>query len=952
MSSFHQVLIGGFPGGGLTTDQKPLMLPDEAWSDLQNAYVFRKRTKKRDGDVSMGRLRRLFSNINWFLSLASGTPQNILTITGFVSTADNANPGKVTTTYPHNLVNGDKVIITGITGATGYNNVVFTITVVDALNFTVGVNAAGFGAYVSGGTFASNRLLKTNAPSNEPNATIQPGSVVYIIHNSPDIVFTDQGDGTLTSPTGGNSGTINYVSGVMTITTTATVGDATTLSYNYYPSLPVMGILKRDQNLIGIDATVFFDTKYAYQFVGGGTSGGFQELAPGTIWTAPNQSNGTNTNFFVAANYQGVTPDLKYFFVTNDYIDTSIPARDPIRYFDNSVWNDFTPKLTDNPPSATTTYLFQSLLLIPYYGRLLALNTWEGTSLGSATNFYSRCRFSQIGDPIDVNNSWRSDLFGRGGFIDAPTNEQIVGVAFHRNTLIVFFEYSTWQLRYIGEYGLPFIFERISSDFGSVSTSSPVVFDQGVLAISNRGVIQAGANGIKRIDEQIPETIFSFEIQNQAPNFVHGIRDFEKELVYWNYFDTGEPQDEQPQQTQVWPNAVLLYNYQNNTWAQYRDTITCFGTGQFQFGITWDSLTTSWDSNIPWDNVDDQNYVDYTVSGNQQGFVTIYGNEEAESPATQSPTMYAPSLAITGLTNGVPGTVTVPLHNLADGEIIYIQGVMTVNSALMKSINNKIFKVTVIDKDNITLSLWNQASNSYFAFAITGASFGYLGGGLITLLTKINIQGKDFNPFQSAGNQFKLSFIDFNMDTNGYTPSLPGVTIQLFVNSSLTTQANTISNQELLNTSQNMGFISNIQLNPAMTTPNPFLITSQLAHGLQTGQYIYLSGVVSPVSLATAANYQITVVDAYNFTLNGTNQTTPVIYTGNAIFNTLPVNGQSYQESSQYAWYRFYSTNYGQFLRVGITYDDTLMNQLSTHIVPMELNAMNFWFRPGGRIIN
>ena len=62
MTSFQQVLIGGYPGGGLTQDKKPALLANEDFSDLQNAYVFRDRTKKRDGEVPVGRLSRLFSN--------------------------------------------------------------------------------------------------------------------------------------------------------------------------------------------------------------------------------------------------------------------------------------------------------------------------------------------------------------------------------------------------------------------------------------------------------------------------------------------------------------------------------------------------------------------------------------------------------------------------------------------------------------------------------------------------------------------------------------------------------------------------------------------------------------------------------------------------------------------------------------------------------------------------
>jgi len=63
MNGFQQVLIGGYPSGGLTQDRKPALLSNEAFSNLENAYVFRDRTKKRDGEVPMGRLSRVFSNI-------------------------------------------------------------------------------------------------------------------------------------------------------------------------------------------------------------------------------------------------------------------------------------------------------------------------------------------------------------------------------------------------------------------------------------------------------------------------------------------------------------------------------------------------------------------------------------------------------------------------------------------------------------------------------------------------------------------------------------------------------------------------------------------------------------------------------------------------------------------------------------------------------------------------
>ncbi len=841
-TSFQPVLIGGYPSGGLTQDKKPALLANEAFSELQNAYVYRERTKKRDGEVPIGRLQRAVTVTAVTLNLQTGQAVN----------------------------------------------------------------------------------LKT-ALSLEAGSSIVPGSI-SVTGSIDGTLYTDPAKNGILLATGGSGtgGTINYTTGVLFIT--AGGGETITGSISYYPTLPVMGILKRDVATIGIDSTVFFDTKYAYQYVNG-----FQELVPGTTWT------GTNTDFFWAANYQGATPNLRYFFVTNNNIDIPNTLYDPIRYYNNSTWTDLQPLLT------STITLWQALILIPYYGRLLALNTWEGAT-GSgytgAQNFFARCRFSQIGDPTDQTNGWRSDVFGRGGFIDAPTNEAIVSAAFFRNTLIVFFEYSTWQLRYIGEYGLPFIWERISSDFGAVSPYSPIVFDQGVMVVSDRGIIQAAANGVNRLDDQIPEQVFSFEIQNEAPNFVHGIRHFEREIVYWNYVDTSNAST-----NQSYPNTVLVFNYRNNTWAKFRDTITCFGTSQFQFGITWDSLTTFWESNVSWDNVDDQQYVDYVTAGTQHGFVSIYQNPDAETPEPVT-TLYAPTMAISAITfSGMPTgltQVTIPSHNLANGEIIYIQN--TLWSGTDPGLNNIIYNVTVVDANTITLAVWDVESQSYDAVNITSSAT-YIGGGIVTLFPKMNIQGKDFNPFQGSGMQFKLSYIDFQMDANIASPAIAATTIQLFVNSYLGEQANLIStNHELVNSSQACGFITDA------TQANPCQITSP-GHSLITGTLIYIADVKGMTQL-NAAIYEITVVDANNFTLNNTNSTAFGAYTTGGIWNTSPVNGQTYIPGSEYAWYRFYSTQFGQYLRVGLTYDDNLMNQLATHQTPMELNAMILWFRPGGRLIN
>jgi len=183
------------------------------------------------------------------------------------------------------------------------------------------------------------------------------------------------------------------------------------------------------------------------------------------------------------------------------------------------------------------------------------------------------------------------------------------------------------------------------------------------------------------------------------------------------------------------------------------------------------------------------------------------------------------------------------------------------------------------------------------------------------------------------------------MDANVLSPAIAATTIQLFVNSYLGEQANLISsNQVVMNSSQNSKWIT------GASNANPCQITSP-DHSLLTGTMIYIANVQGMTQL-NAAIYSITVVDANNFTLNNIDSTGFGSYTTGGIWNTSPVNGQTYIPGSEYAWYRFYSTQFGQYLRIGMTYNDNLMNQLATHQTPMELNAMNIWFREGGRLIN
>jgi len=593
----------------------------------------------------------------------------------------------------------------------------------------------------------------------ETTAQIEPGSVSITIGAQ---VFTDPAkDGVLV---GGGGGTINYATAVIDLQT-APVLAATPIvgAFAYFPSLPVMGILRRDIAAINDEQTIWFDTVYAYIY--NGTD--FLEFIPGTTW------NGTNSDFFWGSNYRGAVDSSRLLFVTN-FVSN---ATNPMRYTDGVTWTDFAPIVADAPNPQSK--IFSSRIIISYYSRLLLLNTWEGTTAGgpgAAVNFFNRCRFSQTGSPIDPL-AYRSDIFGRGGFIDAPTNEEIVSATFIKNTLVVQFEQTTWQLRYVGEYGLPFIWERTSADFGSESTFSSVLFDNHMLSVGDKAITASNAIETTRIDLDIPDVIFDFKNANNGVKRVFGIRDYQRELVFWNYPDAQT--QAAPGLSLVYPNKVLLFNYRNNTFAVLRDSITAFGVHQRTDNVTWDSLTVTWDDNdVYWDDVDSQSKFPLITSGNQQGFIHYYGYT---TPDEKSLTISAIDLTVS------PILITSYDHNLQNGETIYLEGTRFLSGSTPSDpgLNDKIYNVTVVSKDTFQLFEWNFTTKIYQNVSSSSTAT-YVGGGTIALFPKLNLVSKDINIFQQSGQQIKLSRIDFLMEST----IAAGMTVNLYVNTSPAVQGN------------------------------------------------------------------------------------------------------------------------------------------------------------------
>ena len=135
----------------------------------------------------------------------------------------------------------------------------------------------------------------------------------------------------------------------------------------------------------------------------------------------------------------------------------------------------------------------------------------------------------------------------------------------------------------------------------------------------------------------------------------------------------------------------------------------------------------------------------------------------------------------------------------------------------------------------------------------------YIGNGTATLLPKMDIVTKDFNPYATEGKQVKLGYIDILTDetTNGK------ITINLFADT--------------------------------------------------------------------------TVKEAGNLNVGQTQMQTQ----DNPLFSP---------QNSDITWNRFFSTLFGQYISVEITYDDDIMNDKALLEQPFVMNAVMLWIKAGGRI--
>lgn len=483
-SSFQPFLISEFKTG-LFNYLQPWIRPTEAFDPQSNAFVYRGSLEKRNGSIIFGRMAYRDNNIalgtggttgfsgtlatkpiaagsfnptdgvetftdngNGTLTGSAGGSGTINYTTGAWTLTFNANPAlnaNIRAKYYPNVARPimglkqwtseadgtHKLVAMDTRRAAVYNNSTNSFDPLDGVSQVVW---SGNGTLT---TFTVDTGWKTVSPYTK---ALAPFSVSIKVGAD---TTTDNGAGVF--PAAGNitGGTIDYVTGIVTI------------NFTVAPALSVNAVMT---------ATLVGD-----YFTG-------------------DSSNFFNATNWIAPSYYATNPGILYMTNNADRITTfdgTSLARPP---FPVTAAHNTT--FTNDIAHALDVDVYKNRFLV----QLPTLVTPDVTVPPAQTIYWSA-----INSPTNLI----SDVTGNGGFLSAPTDDRMQASEFLRDQLIVFFQNSTWTFRFTGSDFAPFRFDKINN---SKSTNAPygtISYDERVTSMGAKGLIACDGVNVQRYDTAI-----------------------------------------------------------------------------------------------------------------------------------------------------------------------------------------------------------------------------------------------------------------------------------------------------------------------------------------------------------------------------------------------------------------------------------------------------------------
>lgn len=545
-------------------------------------------------------------------------------------------------------------------------------------------------------------------------AQIARGSVV-VTGSNPVQVLTDNGLGGFTGP---GTGTINYITGAISVTFNAAPIAASTVlvTYSFMPGNPVM-MVANFITATNIKELIVADTQYVNRY--NSTLNILQDITA-TPYT------GNKFQFFTWVNYADAASVPRLLFSNN---------KDVIQQYDGTTVAAYAYTLAG---VATLTCSF----MVDMKDRLILLRTTE-----NGTIFPKRIRISGTGANSDVFDTSATGA----GFIDIPDGTWIQGASFNRDDLIIFTEASTWVLKYTGNDTTPFVLDKIDESRGSDATFSAITYLNRTSAASKRGLIISDGYRVERQDALIPDFSFNeVDGENFALCFAGTVdADRDHYLIY-------------PPAGQNTSKRILTTNYDEDNYSIYRFPLSCMGTYITAFTITWNDLLIypNWASFAAaygdWNSFSYNSGAPFSIGGGQNGEIWRLSVTESED----NPVRIYNITVIDSVTIEVTTDYNNYSLNLDDTEkgadFIFLTAIVG-----MEEINNQQFPiVSIVNRNTFRLDVSTAV--------VQATSFTpYVSGGRAQRVIPFSALFKKFNPFANQDKKVRCGWLYMYVDSSG-----------------------------------------------------------------------------------------------------------------------------------------------------------------------------------------
>ena len=551
-------------------------------------------------------------------------------------------------------------------------------------------------------------------------AQIARGSVV-VTGSTPLQVLTDDGLGGFTGP---GTGTINYITGAISVTFTAAPTAGTVLvTYSVMPGNPVM-MIANFITATNVKELVVADTVNINRYVPATNT--LQDITV-TPYT------GNKFQFFTWTNYESATSTPRLIFSNN---------KDVIQQYDGTVVSAYVYNMVTSTaiPVAVTT--LTASFMVNMKDRLLLLRTTE-----NGTIYPKRIRISGTGANSD---DFRTSATG-AGFIDIPDGTWIQGASFNRDDLIIFTEASTWVLKYTGNDTTPFVLDKIDESRGCDATFSAITYLNRTSAASRRGLIMSDGYRVERQDEAIPDFSYNEVDGTNFPLCFAGSVDADRDhyLIY-------------PPQGSDTSKRILTTNYDEDNYSIYRFPLSCMGTYITAFTITWNDLLIypNWAAFAAaygdWNSFSYNSGAPFSIGGGQNGEIWRLAVTESED----NPVRIYDITVIDSVTIEVTTDYNNYSLNLDDTEkaadYIFLTAIVG-----MEEINNQQFPIVqIVNRNTFRLDV-STAVTSALNFTP------FISGGRAQRVIPFSALFKKFNPFVEQDKKVRCGWLYMYVDSSG-----------------------------------------------------------------------------------------------------------------------------------------------------------------------------------------